>query len=507
MRANAKASIFVNIVMLASLAIVWILFAPSKIGGQTSYVIINGNSMEPGFHRGDLVLVKTALEYRKGDVVAYLDAKMGAYVFHRIIATKRERFILQGDNNSWLDDYQPTHNEIVGKLWLHVPKMGKTVEWLRAPLNLALATAGLGGVLMTSSNLQSNSLRKRKSKTPAGVSTGWFETTLYALGFAAFAFLALTVFSFRQPAMRAAEDIKYEQTGIFYYSAAGPAGIYDTEVLRSGDPIFQKLTCGINIGYSYNITGPLERISGSQKLDARISDEQSGWQRTLPLKEEATFNGPSYSVIASIDLCQVQELVSGVEAETGFRPSVYTLTIVSQTAVAAKVNEQDVYDSFTSNLVFHFDKVHFYLADKNGETDPLQSSQSGRFTSAKTRVNTVEFLGLNVNIPGLRAVGLGGLALSLLCLLSLGAYVFTAAQRDPQALLQIKYGSIVMDVYDYDFGGAGMLIQAASVDDLAKLAERQNAMILRLLRDGSFVYFVRSDGVTYYHNGGVGTPS
>jgi signal peptidase I len=506
MKANAKASIFTNIFMLAGLTVVWILFAPSKIGGQTSYVIINGNSMEPGFHRGDLVLVKTAPEYREGDIVAYKDAKMGAYVFHRIIAIKQERFILQGDNNSWKDDYQPTHNEIVGKLWLRVPKMGVTVEWLRAPLHLALATAGLGGVLMTSSNLQSNSLRKRKNKTPANLLLGWFETTVYLLGFAALAFLALTVFSFRQPATRAAEDVKYEQTGVFYYSAASPAGIYDTEILRSGDPIFQKLTCGINIGYSYNITGPLERISGSQKLEARISDEQSGWQRTLTLKEETTFNGSSYSVIAPVDLCQAQELVSAVEAETGFRPNTYTLTIISQTAVAAKVNDQDLYDSFTSNLVFQFDKVHFYLADKNGETDPLQSSQSGRFTSSETQINTVKFLGLNASVPGLRAVGLGGLALSLLCLLSLGAYVFTAAQRDPQTLLQIKYGSIVMDVYDYDFGGAGMLIQTASVDDLAKLAERQNTMILRLPRNGSLIYFVRSDGVTYYYNSGEGKP-
>ena len=33
---------------------IWILLAPTQLGGQVSYVIIDGNSMEPGFYFGDL---------------------------------------------------------------------------------------------------------------------------------------------------------------------------------------------------------------------------------------------------------------------------------------------------------------------------------------------------------------------------------------------------------------------------------------------------------------------
>ena len=38
----------------------WILFAPLQLGGQAAYVIVNGNSMEPGFYLGDLVIVRQA---------------------------------------------------------------------------------------------------------------------------------------------------------------------------------------------------------------------------------------------------------------------------------------------------------------------------------------------------------------------------------------------------------------------------------------------------------------
>ena len=52
------------------LAAVW-LFWPSALGGGTTYVATHGNSMEPGFHTGDLAILRPADRYAVGDVVAY----------------------------------------------------------------------------------------------------------------------------------------------------------------------------------------------------------------------------------------------------------------------------------------------------------------------------------------------------------------------------------------------------------------------------------------------------
>ncbi|MBI5953842.1 MAG: signal peptidase I [Chloroflexi bacterium] len=488
----------INLLMVTSLVTIWLVFAPTRIGGQASYVIIDGNSMEPLFHRGDLVIIKKAARYEAGDIVTYSDSKMRAFVIHRIIAVEQDYFILKGDNNSWIDAYRPTKDEIIGKFWIHIPKLGETMKWLRTPINLALAIGILGGILMAGPITQPHHRGNRRNKPPTR-SMGWFEATLYALGFLTLAFLALTIFSLGKPVEREADDIKYEQTGVYYYSAAGAAGIYDTETLHSGDPIFPRLTCVINIGYSYNLSGQMQEVSGTQQIDARISDEQSGWQRTIPLQPETAFSGNSYTAIAPVDLCQVQALVSTVEEGTGFRPNTYTLTIISQTSVTAKADGNPIYDSFTSSLVFEFDKVHFYLAGKNNESDPLQSSKSGKAASANVQPNSFRFLGLEWNVFGLRVLSLGGLGLSLLCLLIFGWYVLQATKRDPQFVIQVKHSSLLMDIYEYDFEKNQPLVEAASIDALAKLAERQNSVILHMTRDRLHYYFVKSDGTTYYY--------
>jgi len=92
----------------------WIILAPTKFGGQVTYVIVNGNSMLPIFAKGDLVLLRQAPFYQVGDIVAYRYPTIGP-VIHRIVAEKIDRFVLQGDNNSWLDAYEPTEDEILGK--------------------------------------------------------------------------------------------------------------------------------------------------------------------------------------------------------------------------------------------------------------------------------------------------------------------------------------------------------------------------------------------------------
>jgi hypothetical protein len=52
-------------------------------------------------------------------------------------------------------------------------------------------------------------------------------------------------------------------------------------------------------------------------------------------------------------------------------------------------------------------------------------------------------------------------------------------------------------VYDRGFESILPVIDVTSIDDLAKLAERQNAMILHMTRDFLQYYLVQSEGTTY----------
>ena len=64
-----KPSILSNLILISGLIAAWIAFAPLKAGGQASYVMVNGISMEPKYHTGDLVIVRKARTYQVGDVI------------------------------------------------------------------------------------------------------------------------------------------------------------------------------------------------------------------------------------------------------------------------------------------------------------------------------------------------------------------------------------------------------------------------------------------------------
>ena len=63
--------------------------------------------MEPRFHAGDLVLVRSQGSYRVGEIVAYHSTVLHRIVLHRIIGRAGTRYIFKGDNNNFVDFEHP----------------------------------------------------------------------------------------------------------------------------------------------------------------------------------------------------------------------------------------------------------------------------------------------------------------------------------------------------------------------------------------------------------------
>ena len=154
---------FVASGLLILLTAAWAVFAPVPIGGQATYVIVDGISMEPNFHLGDLVIVRAAQGYNIGDEVVYWSPDLGRYVFHRIVGENLDRFIMKGDNNAWTDSYQPTTADIVGKYWVYLPGFGKAVQWLRTPIVLALVAGVFGSSALAFMFVTPKKKRARKN--------------------------------------------------------------------------------------------------------------------------------------------------------------------------------------------------------------------------------------------------------------------------------------------------------------------------------------------------------
>ena len=136
------------IVLLLGCAITWtFVLRPASLGGPATYVIVAGRSMQPTLINGDMAVTRVRAQYEIGDVVAFR-VKQGI-VIHRIVSgTKTVGFTTRGDHNENNDPWAVESADIVGRLWLHVPKGGSFLVNLMASLRQPLYLAALGITLV-----------------------------------------------------------------------------------------------------------------------------------------------------------------------------------------------------------------------------------------------------------------------------------------------------------------------------------------------------------------------
>ncbi len=131
--------------ILAVLGWMWFLM-PQSLGGRAGWVLVDGTSMLPRYHTGDLVLVRSEAHYHVGEVIAYRvpkgDLMAGAQVIHRIVGgNERTGFVVQGDNRTAPDIWHPKLRDIVGTEELRIPHAILVLQFLRSPVLLGLLAA------------------------------------------------------------------------------------------------------------------------------------------------------------------------------------------------------------------------------------------------------------------------------------------------------------------------------------------------------------------------------
>ncbi|MBJ7454191.1 MAG: signal peptidase I, partial [Blastococcus sp.] len=130
---NAATKIASTSAVVALVLVGMWLFWPTSLGGGTTYVVTHGQSMEPGFSTGDLAVLRPTGSYEVGDVVAYRSESLDTVVMHRIVAVDGDRFVIQGDNNDFLDTDRPTEDQLLGTLFRQVPQGGKILDAITSP--------------------------------------------------------------------------------------------------------------------------------------------------------------------------------------------------------------------------------------------------------------------------------------------------------------------------------------------------------------------------------------
>ena len=102
----------------------WVLW-PSSFGGSTTFIIVNGHSMEPDYQPGDLLVARAGAP-AVGDIVVYRPPGYGnAKVVHQIVGGDGVNgWVMQGKNNDFIDPWKPTNDQVVGVVVVHFPSLG-----------------------------------------------------------------------------------------------------------------------------------------------------------------------------------------------------------------------------------------------------------------------------------------------------------------------------------------------------------------------------------------------
>ncbi len=501
---------FIKAAILIGMAALWILFAPVQFGGQASYVMIAGASMEPELRWGDLVINRQAADYHVGDVVTYQHPIVGP-VIHRIIEKSSNTYTLKGDNNTWIDSYKPSSDEIIGKAWIPIPSAASVLYELRKPAWLSLLSLAIGFTFLVTLT-QNNDVKKPQDSTIRGKKRDTLSPSLSALvdGWAfplatiLLASILLGVAAFSRPMMqKVLEDIPYAHHGNFTYQGTGAPGVYDKGRIETGDPVFHSLASTFNVTFEYTLTSPASATShGRYRMILQVS-EPNGWRRETELVPSTQFSDSGFIATATIDLIYVQSLVQELEAMTGFKRLPYDVQIIPIIVSEATIAGHTIVEQFSPALHFKLDDYQLYLDGTNPfdeESDLLNPVQDGTQSEYRLVPATLTILGLDLQVETARWITtIAGLT-ALIGLVVTFYPIILSWKIGESNQIQLRYGDQMLEVKTLPKVKAGHITEVSSFSDLLKIANTKDDLILHHASKGLHTYMLQTDEGAFRYN-------
>lgn len=390
---------------------VWIVFAPTKLGGTTTYSVTSGISMQPLLYKNDLSLVRTESSYHVGQVVLYNSPILHKQVLHRIFLIQDGHYYFKGDNNNFVDPGYATQAELVGTLWFHVPEVGGVLSWFGKPLHAAIvaALAAMAVVLSLGGPTAHRRRRRRSSPprkqtssqipigkavampaitrhqsdrrsgitgtpdradrrsgitmTPAQLASrrapAFFEgptPTLVAMAVLVLLGGLFLAVGFSRPASRIGPvESAYRQTGSFSYSGVPimTTQVYPSGLLDTGDPIYPSLVNTVKVQFKYRFLSTFpHHITGTIELRALVLSQANTWHQPFVVQSVTPFRGDSTTLSISEPIASLYTLIDSVSTQTGAPSTGYTIDLQPLIHVDGTVGSQHIAESFAPVLPF-----------------------------------------------------------------------------------------------------------------------------------------------------------
>lgn len=511
-----------------ALAAGWVLLAPPALGGKTIYSFTYGTSMLPLLEKGDLVVVRKTSSFKVGDVALYENLDLKRHVLHRVLRVDGDRYTLQGDNNDFVDTFQPSQQEMLGTLWFSVGGVGNAGEWLAQPAHAGIAAGIVALLSLLGSGLKAERARRRRRGVQqrlaaAGGRAGGKGAGLRAarsggrgaggglvpgqaaqvtggvLALVALLCGLLAAVSFTRSTTRLGDGpAVYAQHGTFSYEAQVPAGaVYESGKVITGQPAYVKIVRSLKVTFAYRLDTEAEHQAfGSTALVAELANG-SGWTRTFRLAPRTAFTGDTATVSGLLKLTTLREIADQLEAVTGQVPDTYTVTIRPSVRLGGTLAGAPLKDEFAPPLALALDRYKLALPSSGSPDTALVREQDGP-ASKQLVQRQLALAGVQLEVATARrllvVVGLaalvGALGVGLLFVLGL-------RRSDEPARIRARYGHLIVEVVEPRRRFPDHDIVLASFEDLVRVSDRHARMILHAHEGDRHVWLVEDDGVAY----------
>lgn len=508
---------------IALLVVFWVNFAPVHLGGNSIYVVTSGISMEPRFHTGDLAVLHPSRSYHVGEIVGYLSPRIGI-VLHRIIAERAGHFYMKGDNNHFVDPYHPLPSDVVGRLWLHIPKIGRLVSGPggRALAALAASASVASVVVVPPMRRHRSGSRSRAGSGPGGrrarrsrllvhtlATPGQLVASVLALLLLASLAFGAVAFDHRTSTITTRE-MTYRQSGAWTYRAPSRGDVYSGSFAVTGDPLFVKVAPVARVRFVYHFGSTLgARLSGRGQLVATVSSAD-GWTRRLLLGPEREFSGPTATLTGTLDLPAIERLLASVRAQTGQAAGSgsgsYALVLDPQVHVSGVLGGSSLlHTGFDPALSFTLDASEAqvnYGSVGSGSVSPAVLFAPSTPSTIGTTEQVPTYLsafGHHMRVAVARRASEWAVLGSFLALVIFAFLAWRASMADEDDRIRARYGSLLVAIAPLASSNLRSELRVERFEELVKIAEGEGRMILHFSARDRRQYLVQSDDVVYVY--------
>lgn len=323
--------------------------------------------------------------------------------------------------------------------------------------------------------------------------------------------LVLGAFAFtRSTTTVTAEHLSYRQTGTWSYSAVAKGDVYTNGLVATGQPIYPLVAPVVQVGFNYKFVSAIpSRLTGEAGLSVVLTSS-SGWSHTFPLERTISFSGPAAQLKGTINLLAIEKYLVSVEVQTGQSTGAgesYSLALEPSVHISGVLGSSSVPpETFNPLLDFilQTNQVELNYGQNNSTTKTLaqlvQSSAAGSVSVPRTTAAKLSFAGLNPSVSVSREIATWVLLTCILGLLGLGIMLRKASRAPEEDRIVALYGPILVAVERPEALGMAGSVRMESIEDLVKIAEHQNRMILHCESDSGRDYFVKDQTLAYLYS-------